>query len=111
MFNILNYYPIFLKYPSFLGGNNTALVSPTLTSVMCLVNGKTLPCTIENPTWNGTHCKSVLMEVEYNVQYDANTTVEITAVDVTVVVGAVSSTTTLEQSFSYKFTQVSKCNT
>ena len=79
-----------------------------------MVNGKTSSCqsnTIQNPNWNGTHCENVLMEVEYNVQYDANTTVEITAVDVTVVVGAISSTTTLEQSFSYKFTQVSKCNT
>ena len=78
-----------------------------------MVNGKTSPCqsnTIQNPTWNGTHCENVLMEVEYNVKYDANTTVEITAVDVTVVVGAISSTATLEQSFSYKFTQVSKCN-
>ena len=77
---------------------------------MCMVDVKISPCpsnTIQNPVWNGTHCENVLLEVEYNVQYDTNTTVEITAVEVTVVVGAISSTTSLEQSFSYKFAQVS----
>ena len=75
-----------------------------------MVDVKISPCqsnTIQNPVWNGTHCENVLLEVEYNVQYDTNTTVEITAVEVTVVVGAISSTTSLEQSFSYKFAQVS----
>ena len=98
-----------MKYPSLIGSNDTALVTPTLKAIMCMVNEKISECpssTVQNPTWNGTHCENVLLEVEYDVQYSANITVEITAVDVVVVVGSIASTALLEQSFSYKFTQV-----
>lgn len=80
--------------------------------MFCVLNGQREECSssrLNNLNWNGTHCKNALLGIEFDVQYSTNLTVVIDAVSVVAVIGSIALTDFVEQSFSYKFTQVRRC--